>query len=289
MLQSMTGFGKATREIANEQITVEIKTLNSKQIDISLRMSSIFREKELDLRKLITQHLERGKVDVSIAITNSNEKSTQKINATVFQNYYEQILQLAEENQLPVPQNWFDIILRMPQVFANEEQILDDFEWQTILDVTLEALQQVKEFRLQEGQTLEKLFNEKLDHIQKLLDLVSPFEAERIEHIKTRLHEGIQNVGETYNADRFEQELIYYIEKLDVNEEKSRLQNHLDYFRSTMATESSSGKKLGFIAQEMGREINTLGSKANHSEMQKIVVLMKDDLEQIKEQVLNIL
>ena len=289
MLQSMTGFGKFSREIANKQITVEIKTLNSKQIDISLRMPSAFREKELELRKVITQYLERGKAEVSILISNPNEKITQQINTAAFKSYYDQICQLAELTGIPQPENWFDVLLKLPQVFENEEKVLDENEWNTVLQVTLDALQQVEEFRMQEGRSLEKLFNEKLVHINQLLDSVSQYETERIDRVKSRLREGLQNVGENYNADRFEQELIYYIEKLDVNEEKMRLQNHLDYFRTTMTNEPNPGKKLGFIAQEMGREINTLGSKANHSEMQKIVVLMKDDLEQIKEQVFNVL
>jgi uncharacterized protein (TIGR00255 family) len=289
MLQSMTGYGKISRDIANKQITVEIKTLNSKQIDISLRMPTVYREKELELRKVITQHLERGKVEVSILISSPNEKTTQQINEIVFKSYYDQISQLAESTHIPMPQNWFDILLRLPQVFENEEQLLDENEWETVLQVTMDALLQVEEFRMQEGRSLDKLFDAKLIHINELLDSVSLYEAERIDRIKSRLREGLKNTGDNYNADRFEQELIYYIEKLDVSEEKMRLQSHLDYFRTTMANETSPGKKLGFIAQEMGREINTLGSKANHSEMQKIVVLMKDDLEQIKEQVFNVL
>jgi len=289
MLQSMTGYGKISRDIENKQITVEIKTLNSKQIDISLRMPSMFREKELELRKAITQHLERGKVEVSILISSPNEKTTQQINEVAFKSYYDQISQLAESTHIPMPQNWFDILLRLPQVFENEEQLLDENEWETVLQVTMDTLQQVEEFRKQEGRSLDKLFDAKLIHINELLNSVSQYETERIDRVKSRLREGLQNIGDNYNADRFEQELIYYIEKLDVNEEKMRLQNHLDYFRTTMVNETSPGKKLGFIAQEMGREINTLGSKANHSEMQKIVVLMKDDLEQIKEQVFNVL
>jgi uncharacterized protein (TIGR00255 family) len=285
----MTGYGKISRDIENKQITVEIKTLNSKQIDISLRMPSMFREKELELRKAITQHLERGKVEVSILISSPNEKTTQQINEVAFKSYYDQISQLAESTHIPMPQNWFDILLRLPQVFENEEQLLDENEWETVLQVTMDTLQQVEEFRKQEGRSLDKLFDAKLIHINELLNSVSQYETERIDRVKSRLREGLQNIGDNYNADRFEQELIYYIEKLDVNEEKMRLQNHLDYFRTTMVNETSPGKKLGFIAQEMGREINTLGSKANHSEMQKIVVLMKDDLEQIKEQVFNVL
>jgi uncharacterized protein (TIGR00255 family) len=285
----MTGYGKISRDIANKQITVEIKTLNSKQIDISLRMPTVYREKELELRKVITQHLERGKVEVSILISSPNEKTTQQINEVAFKSYYDQISQLAESTHIPMPQNWFDILLRLPQVFENEEQLLDENEWETVLQVTMDALLQVEEFRMQEGRSLDKLFDAKLIHINELLNSVSLYEAERIDRVKSRLREGLQNSGDNYNADRFEQELIYYIEKLDVSEEKMRLQNHLDYFRTTMANETSPGKKLGFIAQEMGREINTLGSKANHSEMQKIVVLMKDDLEQIKEQVFNVL
>jgi uncharacterized protein (TIGR00255 family) len=289
MLQSMTGYGKATRNYNDKQISVEIKSLNSKQIDISTRIPTQYREKELDLRRMITKELERGKVDFSISLTSAATAASAQINAGVFSDYYRQICQLAKQNDIPLPTDWFATMLRLPEVLKSEEQQLDESEWNAVQALASEAITQLKSFRIQEGASLANVFTAKTDNIEKLLNSVAPFESERIEKIKSRLREGLQTVGENYNADRFEQELIFYIEKLDVNEEKHRLQNHIDYFRQTMKSEDNPGKKLGFIAQEMGREINTLGSKANHSEMQKIVVLMKDELEQIKEQVLNVL
>jgi len=285
----MTGFGKVIRELNDEQITVEIKTLNSKQIDISLRMPSQYREYELELRKQLTNELVRGKVDLTILVTSSNGKVPQKINAQVFKNYYDQLSQLADLYQLPQPTNWFDLILSMPQLFENDEKLLDETEWQIILSTVQDALKAVTAFRIQEGKMLESIFIDKLNRIQSLLNAVTPFEEDRMARIKSRLREGLQHVDDAFNQDRFEQEMIYYIEKLDINEEKTRLQNHLHYFQETMMNEENAGKKLGFIAQEMGREINTLGSKANHSDIQKIVVLMKDELEQMKEQLLNVL
>ncbi|MGC9150704.1 MAG: YicC/YloC family endoribonuclease [Microbacter sp.] len=289
MLQSMTGFGKITRELNDEQITVEIKTLNSKQIDISLRMPSQYREYELELRKQLTNALVRGKVEMTISVTSSNGKVPQKINAQIFKNYYDQLSQLAEQYQLQKPSNWFELILSMPQLFENEEKPFDETEWQIILTTVQDALSAVADFRRQEGKMLENIFLDKLKRIQSLLDAVTPFEEDRIVRIKSRLKEGLQQVDAALNQDRLEQEMIYYIEKLDINEEKTRLQNHLHYFQETMTKEENAGKKLGFIAQEMGREINTLGSKANHSEIQKMVVLMKDELEQMKEQLFNVL
>lgn len=285
----MTGFGKVTREFNDEQITVEIKTLNSKQIDISLRMPTPYREYELELRKQVTNSLVRGKVELNILITSSNGKVPQKINSQVFKNYYDQLSQLAELYQLQQPTNWFDLILSMPQIFENDEKPYDETEWQIISTSVQDALTAVTAFRTQEGKMLEKIFKEKLDRIQSLLNSIAPFEEDRITRIKSRLREGLQHVDDSFNQDRFEQEMIYYIEKLDINEEKTRLQNHLHYFEQTMMNEENAGKKLGFIAQEMGREINTLGSKANHSDIQKIVVLMKDELEQMKEQLFNVL
>lgn len=289
MLQSMTGYGKAIGTYNEKQIRVEIKSLNSKQMDISSRMPSQYREKDIDLRKMITQQLERGKVDLNINITTVSAMVSTQINATVLKSYYTQICSLSETENIPLPEDWFGTLLRLPEVLKNEEQQLDESEWKEVALLTQAAIDQLVKFREQEGESLRNVFTAKVDNIENLLGTVSQYENERIERVKTRLHEGLQSLNENYNADRFEQELIFYIEKLDVNEEKSRLKNHLDYFRETMKKEHNSGKKLGFIAQEMGREINTLGSKANHAELQKIVVLMKDELEQIKEQVLNVL
>jgi uncharacterized protein (TIGR00255 family) len=289
MLQSMTGYGKATQHYNDKQITVEIKSLNSKQMDISTRLPQPFKEKELELRRTITQELERGKVDFAISVSTTVSTASSQINAGVFNDYYLQIKQIAEQSNLPLPDDLFGIVLRLPDVLKSEEQQLDETEWEAVQATTLDAIALLKEFRVQEGASLEKVFSSKIANIEQLLESVSPYEQERLEKVKNRLREGLQSLSENFNPDRFEQELIFYIEKLDVNEEKHRLKNHLDYFKETLASEDNPGKKLGFITQEMGREINTLGSKANHSEMQKIVVLMKDELEQIKEQVLNVL
>ena len=285
MLQSMTGYGKATGTYNDKQIRVEIKSLNSKQMDISSRMPAQYREKDLDLRRMVTQQLERGKVDLNINVTSTNVVASTQI----LKDYYNQIKQLSDTENIPLPADWFSTLLRLPEVLKNEEQQLEENEWLEVAKITQEAIGQLVKFRVQEGNSLANVFTSKVDNIERLLGTVGQYETERIERIKTRLRDGLQNLNENYNADRFEQELIFYIEKLDVNEEKSRLKNHLDYFRETMKKEHNPGKKLGFIAQEMGREINTLGSKANHAELQKIVVLMKDELEQIKEQVLNVL
>lgn len=289
MLQSMTGYGKATGTYNDKQIRVEIKSLNSKQMDISSRMPAQYREKDLDLRRMVTQQLERGKVDLNINVTSTNVVASTQINGAILKDYYNQIKQLSDTENIPLPADWFSTLLRLPEVLKNEEQQLEENEWLEVAKITQEAIGQLVKFRVQEGNSLANVFTSKVDNIERLLGTVGQYETERIERIKTRLRDGLQNLNENYNADRFEQELIFYIEKLDVNEEKSRLKNHLDYFRETMKKEHNPGKKLGFIAQEMGREINTLGSKANHAELQKIVVLMKDELEQIKEQVLNVL
>lgn len=289
MLQSMTGYGKATGTYNDKQIRIEIKSLNSKQMDISTRMPGQYREKDLDLRRMVTQQLERGKVDLNINIASTSAVAPTQINSAILKDYYNQIKQLSETENIPLPADWFSTLLRLPEVLKNEEQQLEENEWLEVAKITQEAIDQLVKFRIQEGASLANVFTAKVDNIERLLGTVGQYETERIERIKTRLRDGLQNVNDNYNADRFEQELIFYIEKLDVNEEKSRLQNHLNYFRETMKKEHNPGKKLGFIAQEMGREINTLGSKANHAELQKIVVLMKDELEQIKEQVLNVL
>ncbi len=291
MIQSMTGFGKATCEYGNKKIVVEIKSLNSKQLDVSTRISGLYREKDIEIRNEISQRLERGKIDLSLYIDNSGKESVTQINQSVVESYYQQIKTLSENIGIEVPGNWFEVLLRLPDTMKTETVELDENEWIEIKKTIAEAIDQLTSFRIQEGKSLETVFNERIANIGQLLLETAPFEAERVEKIKTRLEENLQALSEKidYDKNRLEQELIFYIEKLDVNEEKVRLRNHLDYFMETMQHEKSPGKKLGFIVQEIGREINTLGSKANNSDMQKIVVLMKDHLEQIKEQVLNVL
>jgi len=291
MIQSMTGFGKATCEYGNKKIVVEVKSLNSKQADISTRIAGLYREKDIEIRNLLTGALERGKIDFALYIDNSGKESVTQINQSVIEAYYQQICQLSANLGIDVPSNWFEVLLRLPDALKTEMAELDEQEWQEILKVITNAVEQLHIFRIQEGKSLEAVFNHKIARIGELLDAIAPYEAERVEKIKAKLEENLQNLSDKIEIDknRLEQELIFYIEKLDVNEEKVRLRNHLNYFLETMQHEKSPGKKLGFITQEIGREVNTLGSKSNHSEMQKIVVLMKDELEQIKEQVLNVL
>jgi len=291
MIQSMTGFGKASAEIGNKKITVEVKSLNSKQLDLSTRINGMYREKDIEIRNELSQKLERGKVDFSLYIDNSGKETVTQINQSVVEAYYKQISELSGKLGVPVPSDWFSVLLRMPDVLKTEAQELEEDEWLEVKKVIAEAINQFNDFRIQEGKSLETVFVNKIASIKQLSEEIGKYEAERIDSVKTRLHNNLVAIGEKvdYDKNRFEQELIFYIEKLDVNEEKVRLANHLNYFIETMQTEKAAGKKLGFIAQEIGREINTLGSKANHSEMQKLVVLMKDELEQIKEQVLNVL
>jgi uncharacterized protein (TIGR00255 family) len=291
MVQSMTGFGKATCEFGNRKIVAEVKSLNSKQLDLSTRISGIYRDKDIEIRTELSQQLERGKIDFALYIDNSGKESVTQINQSVVMAYYEQIKQLSANTGIELPQNWFEILLRLPDALKSDVAELDENEWLVVKEAMSQAIQQLKEFRIQEGKSLEKVFITKINRIAELLEQVAPFETERVEKIRTKLEENLQSLADkfTFDNSRLEQELIFYIEKLDVNEEKVRLKTHLNYFIETMTHEKSPGKKLGFIAQEIGREINTLGSKSNHSEMQKIVVLMKDELEQIKEQVLNVL
>jgi uncharacterized protein (TIGR00255 family) len=287
----MTGFGKATCEYEGKKIVVEIKSLNSKQLDLSLKIAPAYRNKELDIRTEILQKLERGKIDVAIYIDNSGKDAAAQINQSAFLSYMQQVKTLSKNLELPEPTNWFDLLLRLPDVLKTENIELEENEWQALKEIIYKAVEQVVSFRIQEGKSLENVFLIKISNIGDLLEKVSPYETERIEKIRSRLEDNLQALSDKVNYDqnRLEQELIYYIEKLDINEEKVRLKNHLNYFLETMKLEPSPGKKLGFIAQEIGREINTLGAKANHSEIQKIVVKMKDELEQIKEQVLNVL
>ncbi|MDO9635201.1 MAG: YicC/YloC family endoribonuclease [Paludibacter sp.] len=291
MVQSMTGFGKATGEYNCKKIVVEVKSLNSKQLDISTRMAGLYRDKDIEIRNEVSQGLERGKIDLALYIENSAKETVTQINQSVVEAYYNQIRSISNQTGIEMPVNWFEIILRLPDVMKTETAELDENEWIEVKKILADAIIQLKSFRIQEGKSLEQVFRNKIGHIAQLLDDITPFEGERIEKIKAKLEENLQNIADKFDYDknRLEQELIFYIEKLDVNEEKIRLKTHLDYFIETMDKEHAPGKKLGFITQEIGREINTLGSKSNHSEMQKIVVLMKDDLEQIKEQVLNVL
>ncbi|MEG0949875.1 MAG: YicC/YloC family endoribonuclease [Bacteroidales bacterium] len=290
MIQSMTGFGKATAELPNRKITVEIKSLNSKQLDLSARICSQYREKEMEFRNRISQRLERGKVDFSIYIEAIGNESSTKINLPVIENYYTQIKETSERLGVDLPTDWFQILLRMPEAYKTEIQEIDPEELAKVDEVVNQAIERLSDFRRQEGEMLYKLFEQKIANIAQLLAQVTPFEKERSEKIKTRIMDALAKIeGFDYDQNRFEQEMIFYIEKLDINEEKHRLDNHLKYFIETMNAGHGQGKKLGFICQEIGREINTLGSKSNHAELQKIVVRMKDELEQIKEQVLNVL
>ena len=288
----MTGYGKATAELPEKKINVEIKSLNSKAMDLSTRIAPAYREKEIEIRNEIAKALERGKVDFSLWIDKKDAcELITPINQDVVVAYYERIRTISETTGIPAPEDWFSTLLRMPDVMTkNDIQELSEEEWKAVHATVLQAIQNLVEFRIQEGAALEKKFREKISNIAKLLTSVDPYEKERVEKIKERITDALEKtISVDYDKNRLEQELIYYIEKLDINEEKQRLSNHLKYFINTMEDGSGQGKKLGFIAQEMGREINTLGSKSNHAEMQKIVVQMKDELEQIKEQVLNVM
>jgi len=290
MIQSMTGFGKVTAELPTKKVTVEIKALNSKQLDLSTRIPSVYKEKEMELRSLLLQTLERGKVEFNIHVENIGKDIPTQINITAFENYYNQIRNIADEMKIEMPQDWFQTILRLPDTIKTEVAELDESEWIVILTTVRDAIAQLRNFRIQEGEMLFKLFEKKIANIDNLLSEVEKYEGERLEKVKARIIDNLEKVAEKdYDKNRFEQEMIYYIEKLDINEEKNRLRNHLTYFIETIKESGSQGKKLGFISQEIGREVNTLGSKSNHVEMQKIVVQMKDELEQIKEQVLNVL
>ncbi|MCQ2368981.1 MAG: YicC family protein [Paludibacteraceae bacterium] len=291
MLQSMTGYGKCVVPFANKKIIAEIKSLNSKQMDISAKVQNIFRDKEIDIRNLISERLVHGKVDFSLYIDNAGQSDSVQINAEAFRTYRQTLSAMAVENGIAEPQDWFSVLLRIPDVMKTESVELTDDEWNEARKAIEGAIEQLQEFRNQEGAGLEKFFTTKLDNIAALLAEVPQYERARIDKIKARLEDNLKELEDKikFDPNRLEQELIFYIEKLDISEEKQRLTNHIKYFREVMANENAQGKKLGFIAQEMGREINTLGSKSNHSEMQIIVVKMKDELEQIKEQVLNVL
>ena len=270
---------------------VEIKSLNSKAMDISTKIIPAYRDKELDIRSRITAALERGKVDFALYIDAAATSGAQAINTAVFNNYLKQIEAIAEETDYDVPDDIIATILRMPEVLStNQQEEVSDEEWQAVSAAVDQAINALVDYRKAEGVALEKKFREKIANISALLASVEPYEKERVAKIKERMRTSMLDaVGKNYDENRFEQEMIFYIEKLDISEEKQRLTNHLDYFIKTLEEGHGQGKKLGFIAQEMGREINTLGSKSNQAEMQNIVVRMKDELEQIKEQVLNVM
>ena len=329
MIQSMTGYGKTVVAYKGKKINVEIKSLNSKQLDLTTRIAPLYREKEMEIRQMIAEQLQRGKVEFAIWIEKDAATEGAVVNTTLMDSYYRQLEDFAQEHHLSGV-DWMQTLIRMPDVLTKTEvEVLDDEEWQVARQGVCEAVQHLVDFRTQEGAALEKKFAEKIDNIERLMLSIEPYEKSRVEKIRSRIVEGLKQIPEAeydknrleqelaeiepwekgrvekirqritdgllqipgvdYDKNRLEQELIYYIEKLDISEEKQRLANHLKYFRETMADAPGQGKKLGFIAQEMGREINTTGSKSNQAEMQNIVVMMKDELEQIKEQVLNAL
>ena len=292
MILSMTGYGKAVVAYKEKKINVEVKSLNSKSLDLSARIAPLYREKEMEIRRLLAQKLERGKVDFSLWVEKESTVDATPINAALVENYYKQIKEISASTGIPEPEDWFTTLLRLPDVTAKTEvEVLDEEEWLVAQQAINEAIEKLTEFRKQEGAALQKKFTEKIDNIANLLKSIEPFEKSRVPKIREKIIDGLKQIPEVdYDKNRLEQELIYYIEKLDINEEKQRLTNHLKYFHETMKESGHGvGKKLGFIAQEMGREINTTGSKSNQAEMQNIVVKMKDELEQIKEQVLNAL
>ncbi|WP_445718446.1 YicC/YloC family endoribonuclease [Flavobacterium sp.] len=286
MIQSMTGFGKASLQLPTKKITVEIKSLNSKGLDLNTRMPSVFREMELGLRNQISQRLERGKVDFSLYVEVTGEETTSKINVPIVKGYINQmkaVIPNADETEL------MKMAVRMPDALKTERDEIDENEWKQIQTVINEALENIANFRKDEGTSLEKEFQLRISNINNLMNEAVSYDAERVETVKTRLRTALDELKVNVDENRFEQELIFYLEKYDITEEKVRLGNHLNYFLETLNGTEANGRKLGFITQEMGREINTMGSKSNHTEMQKLVVMMKDELEKIKEQVLNVL
>ncbi|WP_396156152.1 YicC/YloC family endoribonuclease [Flavobacterium sp.] len=286
MIQSMTGFGKATLQLPTKKISVEIKSLNSKGLDLNTRMPSVFREMELGLRNQLSQRLERGKIDFSLYVEVTGEDTSSKLNVPIIKGYISQmkaILPNADETEL------MKMAVRMPDALKTERDEIDENEWKQIQTVIDDALENIAQFRKDEGVSLEKEFLHRIANIMTMMNNAVSYDAERVQTVKTRLRTALDELKENVDENRFEQELIFYLEKYDITEEKVRLENHLNYFIETLAGTEANGRKLGFITQEMGREINTMGSKSNHSEMQKLVVMMKDELEKIKEQVLNVL
>lgn len=291
MIKSMTGFGKCAMELPDRSISVEIKSLNSKQFDANLRLPHIYRQKEGEIRTLLSTGLERGKVELNINLDQKGDINSFKINHDLAKQYYKEIKAISEELGIELNDHIVNTIIKMPEVMKVEQQELSEEEWLGIRQAVLSAIESLNEFRSQEGAALEKDLIVRVGIIEKLLLEVAPLESIRIERLRARLLKQLEESfpAGTNDMNRFEQEVIYYLEKLDITEEKVRLKKHCEYFIESLAEEDSNGKKLGFISQEMGREINTLGSKANNADIQKIVVLMKDELEKIKEQLFNIL
>lgn len=291
MIRSMTGFGKIEFEVGTKKITLEIKSLNSKQLDINTRIPSMYREKDLEIRRLISEMLTRGKVDFALYLDNLGTESTSRINAVIIKDYYGQLKTVYRELGLTIDESIMQSIMRLPETVKMVYDELDETEWLTVRENLIKTLEELNRFRDQEGLALKADIDTNIANILDLLNQVEPFETQRMENVKTKIKDSLDALQLNGNLDknRFEQELIYYMEKLDINEEKVRLANHCSYFTETMNEDEPSGRKLGFIAQEIGREINTLGSKANESNLQRIVVQMKDNLEKIKEQVLNVL
>ncbi|MBL7971868.1 MAG: YicC family protein [Prolixibacteraceae bacterium] len=292
MIRSMTGFGKTEFEVGNKKITLEIKSLNSKQLDINTRIPAMYREKDIEIRRLISEMLTRGKVDFALYLDNLGAESTSRINAAIIKDYYNQLVEVHQELGLPINETIMQSILRLPETVKMVYDELDETEWLMVRENLVKTLTELNRFRDQEGLALKADISGNIQNILDLLKQVEPFENQRIENVKAKITDSLNELQLNGNIDknRFEQELIYYMEKLDINEEKVRLSNHCSYFTETMMDETEpSGRKLGFIAQEIGREINTLGSKANESNLQRIVVQMKDNLEKIKEQALNVL
>ncbi len=288
MINSMTGFGKYVVQTTNTKYTIEVRSLNSKGIDLNIKVSSQFREKEAEIRSLLASELKRGKIDFSLYCEKIGGATKQNINKEVFINYYNQLKEIAEATDTKNA-DYISIISRFPDVMSQSSEEVNEEEWQQIYEGCIAAVKQLQNHRKEEGKTIEKEFVEKVNYIADLLEKVKPYETERIEEVKKRISSSIEKLKLEVDENRFEQEIIYYLEKIDFSEEKSRLSAHCKYFIEVMNNENNQGKKLGFITQEMGREINTLGSKANHSEIQKIVVEMKDELEKIKEQIGNVL
>lgn len=285
MIQSMTGFGKHVVQLPSKKITVELKSLNSKNLDINARIPQTFREKELEFRKMIADVLIRGKVDLSLYVEITGEETTAEVNQGVVRNYMEQLSAIAQGDDLKL----LELALRMPDTLKTDKNDIDVEEYKAIKEALDQALSKIIEFRNEEGKVLEKDFVERLANLKALLDKVKSLDPERLASVRERLERAVSDLKVEVDENRFEQELIYYLEKYDITEEKVRLDNHLNYFETTLNSDDSNGKKLGFISQEIGREINTIGSKANYAPMQQVVVQMKDELEKIKEQMLNVL
>jgi len=291
MIRSMTGFGKTEFELGNKKYTLEIKSLNSKQLDINTRIPALYRQKDIEIRRLMSEMLTRGKVDFALYLDNLGSESTSKINTAIIKDYYRQLKKVHQELGLEVNETIMHSIMRLPDTVKMTYEELDESEWLVVRENLIKTLEELNRFRDQEGLALEADIVANIANILDLLKQAEPFENQRMENVKAKIMDSLNELqlNGSIDKNRFEQELIYYMEKLDINEEKVRLTNHCSYFTETMAEEEPSGRKLGFIAQEIGREINTLGSKANESNLQRIVVQMKDSLEKIKEQVLNVL